>query len=1015
MTTREALEAPGWRAIKSRAMAVWMAALAAVAVSDAPAQSAVRIDDVRAVRATTGVTVFWINEPEAPAIACVVERLDKATGVFRPIHQGVLPASADGTGEGRADDPGAPSGAPVLTYRIAAVDARGRWQTHGPFDVVPASAAAPVRAAAAVPAPALLPASTSQPGYWVKIPISVSGLYYLDSERIADNLLGMDQATVEGLIAATNLALSCQGHGVPWFAAPLSTGIFFYAASTNNRYAAGNVYRLQPGAGTPMAVQTGAPPAAASPGQWYMESLRWERDLLALVAIFEDAEDDYWLWQAFALVTTNPVSANFTFAVNGVSGVLSTSTPARATVRLKGASLFPPNPEHMAIVSVNGKAVATNTWDGFARGQVEGAFTNLLEGSNTLTVKSVRAPGVAVSDYPAFVLDGFDIAFPRLLKAQTNALSFTPGTNSEATVSGFSTPDVRVLDVTDPFAPILRADVLVDADTNGEYRATFAPSSTGHTYLAVASPAVLQPASARGRMPADLESATNRADYIAIAGPGFEATAASLVEHRRGQGLDARLVAIEDVYDRFSCGMATPWAIRTFITHALGYWADAPEYVVLAGAGSYDYKQYNYKGTNTCPVPPVMTYVPSYGLRATDAPLADTDGDGAPNVAIGRLHCQTTQEMAGVIAKIKSFEQGSAWRSSMRLSAGLYDPDAGDFSASSDMIAARIPSGYVVDRNYNDTQTIAQVASRLKAGIKAGAHLVSYFGHGGPDVLAATSSGGTSARYIYKTDLPSFTNRYQAPIMCAMTCDFAYFGAPNSEKLGEGMVARAAGGFSGLLGCVAPTYNYASEIMADRLYAHIFEGHAVRFGDALVLAMADYRQTGTLPYVLNVMSFLGDPATVIAPPGELYAYEIWRRAVFTPAQQADEGISGPAANPDGDEHPNLLEFAFNRSPTNAADWTPLVPFVETAVDGFGVTNQFGGLRYPRRKWVEGLETRIEVSYDLPTGEWLTGPLVCPEVDVVGLDSVMEEVTVQLQPALSPWAGVFARLRVWLAP
>lgn len=46
-------------------------------------------------------------------------------------------------------------------------------------------------------------------------------------------------------------------------------------------------------------------------------------------------------------------------------------------------------------------------------------------------------------------------------------------------------------------------------------------------------------------------------------------------------------------------------------------------------------------------------------------------------------------------------------------------------------------------------------------------------------------------------------------------------------------------------------------------------------------------------------------------------YVGWRTGFFSEYERADEGISGPAADPDGDAIPNISEYAFNLSPVSA--------------------------------------------------------------------------------------------------
>ena len=60
-----------------------------------------------------------------------------------------------------------------------------------------------------------------------------------------------------------------------------------------------------------------------------------------------------------------------------------------------------------------------------------------------------------------------------------------------------------------------------------------------------------------------------------------------------------------------------------------------------------------------------------------------------------------------------------------------------------------------------------------------------------------------------------------------------------------------------------------------------------------------------------IQSVTGSDPTVL--PAE--SFGDWQSAYFTPDQLADDTVSGPNADPDGDGVPNLLEFAFNLDPT----------------------------------------------------------------------------------------------------
>ena len=88
-----------------------------------------------------------------------------------------------------------------------------------------------------------------------------------------------------------------------------------------------------------------------------------------------------------------------------------------------------------------------------------------------------------------------------------------------------------------------------------------------------------------------------------------------------------------------------------------------------------------------------------------------------------------------------------------------------------------------------------------------------------------------------------------------------------------------------------------------------------------------------------------DPATL---PTE--TYQSWLSLYFTPDQIADPTTTGPAADPDGDGVPNLLEFAFNLDPA-FAEPAPMTP-------GTGVR----GLPLVRLETVGDADTRLTVEY-----------------------------------------------------
>lgn len=132
--------------------------------------------------------------------------------------------------------------------------------------------------------------------------------------------------------------------------------------------------------------------------------------------------------------------------------------------------------------------------------------------------------------------------------------------------------------------------------------------------------------------------------------------------------------------------------------------------------------------------------------------------------------------------------------------------------------------------------------------------------------------------------------------------------------------------------------------------------------------------------------------TVNAP-----SWETWLAAVFTSGQLASPAVSGPAADPDGDGVPNLLEYLDDRDPL-ARDTAPAVA---TLADG-RLT-----LTYRRLRAAPGWIISPEVSTSLTA--WSRSSADVETVSVTPLDARREQVVVRTASPAAPGAPRFLRL------
>lgn len=112
-------------------------------------------------------------------------------------------------------------------------------------------------------------------------------------------------------------------------------------------------------------------------------------------------------------------------------------------------------------------------------------------------------------------------------------------------------------------------------------------------------------------------------------------------------------------------------------------------------------------------------------------------------------------------------------------------------------------------------------------------------------------------------------------------------------------------------------------------------------------------------------------------PGSYVSQEYagWSRTVFTEVEQANPGISGPAAviNPAG--IPNLIAFALALDP-HSPDPAKM-PQLISVTQG---TQTFPALRFRRWKTTPGTTYTLEVAAGLATGDWQAGGIVADSID-----------------------------------
>lgn len=511
---------------------------------------------------------------------------------------------------------------------------------------------------------------------------------------------------------------------------------------------------------------------------------------------------------------------------------------ATLSVDLQGVSGYP----HRVVVLLNGNEIGQISFNYAERKEwsINLPLSSLVEGNNTLTFT-----GVLTSDYS--LLEAVRINYPRRMKAENNQLNFTTAARQKVKLTGFTNPNIRIFDITNPeFVTEFASKSRLESD--GTYCVTFDSGTSARVLTAQTSDiAPLRANPLILNTPSNLRDPSNRAKFIIIGRSEVFGYFQELRQRREAEGLATKLVDISDIYDEFNYGIKSADAIRDFLRHAKENWAVKPEYVLIAGDASVDPRNYSGLGGDTRDIVPAM-FVDTWSLEAvTDEMMADFNGDSIGEIAVGRLPYRTNQDLEAMMNKIYAFNPMSLSEINQRGVVFVSDALQGyDFATASRNIASPIPAGvvpYYIDRGSQDSTVVKNM---ILAKINSGAVVVNYFGHG-------QIYNWTSASILHNNDAPNLINATQPSLMSMVACLNGAFAETNLESLAEAVMKTPTGGAFAVWSASASNAAQDQEYLAKEYNRRVFSG--MRLGDAV----RETKATTLVPDIRRTYIFFGDP------------------------------------------------------------------------------------------------------------------------------------------------------------
>ncbi len=682
-----------------------------------------------------------------------------------------------------------------------------------------------------------------------KIVVGEEGWYRVygrDLAGIRDELLGANPDRLQLFVGGREVAIQVVDGGDRRF--DEEDYVEFYGVPLDTQYSGTQTYWLVKGEfrGERISVQ-GAVPRRGRPITSPFTLEQRERLFYAGGVLNGEAENFFG-----RVVTTTP--AILKVSAPGLDP--SSPTEARLEVAVQGFSEL----EHAVSVSVNGIVVGnvpfkTKAWQTLT---IPIRADSLVAGENSITLQETGNPKAASAVGYA------RLTYPRLSRASDDRLILTVDARALAEpiqITGFTSSRIRVFDVTDPArvvqvrgAAAIAADgsrpvfqdgysIIVDPRGSAFAGGAGTPGTSRHL-LALADGAVLRPLAVTANVPSTWADAKNGADWVVISHGSLTRAVADLQKAREAQGLRTAVVDVEDVYDEFGFGEKSPAAIRSFLALAKTTWKTPPRFVLLLGDGSQDPRDYLGFGSDLVPTKLVDTETVE---TASDDWMADVDGDGKADVALGRLPAGSEAEVRAMVAKIVRHETAPRG-----LEKALFVADTAvvsNFAYQNSKLRELVPPSVSVAAADADTLGDAATRTAILDSIAQGVDLVHYSGHGTIDHWRGN--------LLTVADAPSLRNADRLPIVTVANCLTGIFQEPLMDGLGEALVAAPDAGAVAVWGSSGTTGVPGQETLMTEFMKALFGESEATIGEAARRAKA----TVDDPDVRSTWILLGDPAT----------------------------------------------------------------------------------------------------------------------------------------------------------
>ncbi|RKY55916.1 MAG: hypothetical protein DRP89_02370, partial [Candidatus Neomarinimicrobiota bacterium] len=372
--------------------------------------------------------------------------------------------------------------------------------------------------------------------------------------------------------------------------------------------------------------------------------------------------------------------------------------------------------------------------------------------------------------------------------------------------------------------------------------------------------------------------------YVIITTEEFQEAAEDIArlhstDVREEDGLSSIVVLQDQIFREFNADIPDPHAIRFFLKYAYENWNEDPQYVLLFGDGTYDYRGIDSDEGNyilTYQVCPESESSGGFYSYATDARFVYIRGsDKLMDMAIGRITVRTAEEAQNVAEKIRKYVTEpiyGSWRNRITLVAD--DPvrpnnnEPEHITDSEISIANNIPKLFTLNKlyllEYPEVQDASTYGVKKPAATEAilkqlerGTTIINYLGHGSSTVWAQ--------EHVLEMDrdLGKINTGMKLPFWIAGTCSWGQFDNTSGSCMPEALVNEPEDGGIAAFSATRATTAGPNAAFIKSIFQKWFSKNQInriRIGTLIQYALTG-NSSNNEKYVL-----FGDPALYLALP-----------------------------------------------------------------------------------------------------------------------------------------------------